>query len=191
MLAFSFALGVSLPYLFGGWVWDDHLLFELERAGGLMSLWTEAIVPSTSGPGSTYYRPVALTVMHALAAIGGPLAVHIGAGLLHAGATVLIWSLLSTAHADRETSPLPWVALFAAHPVAGEVLGWSSAFPDALATTLGLAAVWAVQQERFRTFAVCALLALFIPGVVHGHHLLDHLHNTTLPMQGVRVTCPV
>jgi len=160
MLAFAFALGVSFPYLFGGWVWDDHLLFELERSGGLLSLWTEAIVPSASGPGAAYYRPVALTVMHALAAIGGPLAVHIGAGLLHASSTVLIWKLLSQVHPDRETSALPWATLFAAHPVAGEVLGWSSAFPDALATTLGLACVWAVQQGRIRTYAACALLAL-------------------------------
>ncbi len=152
------ALALCVPFLFGGWVWDDHVLLESARPGGWLSLWTEPITPVTSGPGSSYYRPFALSVMMLLSKLGGPFAIHLAAGALHAISTHLVWKMLHASGARASAVPLAMV--FAAHPVATEVLGWASALPDALSTALSLGALWACRTSKIGPFVALALLAL-------------------------------
>ena len=152
------ALALCVPFLFGGWVWDDHVLLESARPGGWLSLWTEPITPVTAGPGSSYYRPFALSVMTLLSTLGGPFAIHLAAGVLHAISTHLLWKLLRASGAGASAVPLAMI--FAAHPVATEVLGWASALPDALSTALSLGALWACRTSKTGPFLALALLAL-------------------------------
>ena len=74
----------ALPYAGGGFVWDDGPLIAdrlaLLDGPGIASLWTAPV--TGDGPGSSYYRPVSMTV---LAAVGrlGPVAVHCAAIAVH------------------------------------------------------------------------------------------------------------
>ena len=89
------AVFAALPYQWGGPVWDDRtLLLEglarlpLERFG---DLWQGAVWGH--GPGSGYYRPVALMVMALVSryGIGG---LHALALVVHGGNAVLLCRVL-------------------------------------------------------------------------------------------------
>jgi len=139
----------SAPYLSGGPVWDDHTLIVQSLAllplSELGTLWTQPV--GGAGPGAGYYRPVAMTALAVLGRLGIP-AIHLLAAALHVGSTALLWRLLGGSAA---------VLLFAVHPMAGEVLGWASALPDALAVFFSLLA--AVLLPRTVLGATLALLA--------------------------------
>ncbi len=126
---------VAAPFLSGGPVWDDSTLIAGRLValdvGGMADLWAGPITPE--GPGSTYYRPLALSLMALVGRVGMP-ALHLVALLAHAASAGLMVYLCRTTRA-----PLIAGLVFAAHPLASEVLGWASAIPDSLAVMLGLA----------------------------------------------------
>ena len=75
-----------------------------------------------------------MTLLALLGRLGIP-AIHLAAAGLHVASAALLHRLL------RGTpGAVVAVALFAVHPLAGEVLGWASALPDALAVCLALGA---------------------------------------------------
>jgi hypothetical protein len=127
------------------------------------SLWTAPI--RIEGPGASYYRPLALSVMAVLGWIGLP-AIHLGTLLLHAGSAGLLVRILA-GMGCRGAGVWMGALVFAVHPLVSEVLGWASAMPDALAVTLGLAAVAAGGGWRLTLWVVAAALcketALLIP----------------------------
>jgi hypothetical protein len=130
---------VAAPFIGGGPVWDDATLIAgrlvvLDTAG-IAQLWSGPI--TLEGPGATYYRPLALSVMALVGRWGIP-ALHVLALIAHAVSAGLMVHLCR-----RARTPI-WAGLvFALHPLASEVLGWASALPDALAVCLGLLAVLA------------------------------------------------
>jgi len=147
----------AIPYLWGGFVWDDGPLI-VERLGqldaeGILGLWTGPV--TVDGPGAAYYRPVSMTVLAVLGRLG-PWAIHGFALALHmvcAGLLVLLsrgsrWPLLAG-------------LVFALHPVVSEVLGWCSALPDLLGIALGLCAVWTGHRRPWLSaiFLVAAALS--------------------------------
>ncbi len=98
--------------------------------GGIAGLWAGPI--TLDGPGSTYYRPLALSLMAIVGRLGMP-ALHMITLVAHAVSAGLMVYLCR-----RSRAPL-WAGLvFALHPLASEVLGWASALPDAVAVMLGL-----------------------------------------------------
>ena len=139
----------AAPYLRGGPVWDDHSLIfgalvSLDPAG-VAALWTQ---PVGGAAGGGYYRPLALTTL-ALVGRLGPMALHGVALLAHTASATLLLRLL------RPAPAAVWgAALFAVHPLASEVLGWSSALPDALAVCLGLAGAWVARRGLLAAFAL-------------------------------------
>jgi len=134
LLLAGLSLLAASVYLPGGPVWDDHTLIGSRLASldasGLLTLWRAPVGGGEVGAG--YYRPLALTIM-AIGSRLGPLALHVLAAGLHAGSSVLLGRLL-----EPRPSGFLAAAVFAVHPLASEVLGWSSALPDALAVHLGL-----------------------------------------------------
>ncbi len=167
----------AAPYVIGGAVWDDAPLIQAHLSqlsvGELGSLWTAPV--RDEGPGSTYFRPVALTAMAILGRVGIP-AIHLATLLLHALSS---WLLVRVLASVGKGGAGPWMGglIFAVHPLAGEVLGWASAFPDALAVSLGLMAVYLRGGWRMPILLLLAALsketALLIPlafglcGVLH------------------------
>lgn len=146
----------AIPYLGGGFVWDDGPLIA-ERLGqlngsGILDLWSGPV--TVDGPGAAYYRPVSMT---ALAVLGrmGPWAIHGFAMVLHMACTGLLVLL------SRGTRwPLLAGLVFALHPVVSEVLGWCSALPDLLGIALGLAAVWTAHRRPWLTVILLVAAAL-------------------------------
>ena len=114
---------VGWNYLGGGFVWDDGPLIagRLAKAdwSQVLSLWTAPV--ADAGPGASYYRPLALTVLSGLGRLG-PLAIHLVATCLHALSAMLMVRCCSSLR-----SPLLGALIFAVHPLVSEVLGWSSA----------------------------------------------------------------
>lgn len=133
----------SIPYLWGGFVWDDgplvaDRLAQLDLAGA-MHLW--AVPVTGDGPGSGYYRPVSMTVLSGLGRFG-PMAIHGFALMVHAVNTILLMHICRA---------LRWPALaglvYGLHPLMSEALGWASSLPDLLACGFGLGAVLAVRRS--------------------------------------------
>jgi hypothetical protein len=160
--AFVGALAAA-PYLLGGPVWDDTTLIAgrlvpLDMAG-VLELWSGPV--QVSGPGASYYRPLALSLI-ALVGRVGFWALHLLALLAHAASAGLIVKLCKDAR-----SPLLGGIIFALHPLGSEVLGWASALPDALAVFLGLLAVSAGGGLRMVALvfagSLCKETAILIP----------------------------
>lgn len=147
------AAATGLFYLRSGFVWDDVPLIAQRLAlldvNGILSLWTGPV--TESGPGSAYYRPVAMTVLALLGRVG-PVAIHCFALLLHATSAYLLVRLCTGLRA-----PMLAGLIFALHPLVGEVLGWSSALPDALAVCLSLLAVFIGRRTPWLGFLVLLL----------------------------------
>ena len=144
---------VGLCYLGGAYVWDDVPLIAQRLAlldvSGILSLWTGSV--TETGPGSAYYRPVSMTVLAGLGRLG-PLPIHLLALSLHAASTYVLVRLCSGLR-----SPLLAGVVFAVHPLVGEVLGWSSALPDALAVFLGLLSVYLGRRTPLLGFVLLVL----------------------------------
>ncbi len=155
-MALALVGATVFPYLDGGFVWDDGPLIaeRLARldASGFVRLWIEPV--SGDGPGSTYYRPVSMTVL-ALVGRLGPYAVHFGAAVLH---------LINASLLIRICANLRWPAVaglvYGVHPIASEALGWASSLPDLLAVFLGLCAVTAGRRSVWLGAALVVLAGL-------------------------------
>jgi len=144
-LAFVLAGFAGWLYRNGGFVWDDGPLIAQRLAqadvGQLLALWTSPV--TDSGPGAAYYRPVSLTILGVWGRLG-PYSIHLFAAFVHA---LSAWLMVQCCSRSRMALPFWGAMAFALHPLASEVLGWSSALPDALAVALGLLAVY-VGAER-------------------------------------------
>ncbi len=172
----------SLPYLTGGFVWDDGPLIvdrlaQLDVAGTLR-LWS---VPVTGeGPGSSYYRPIS---MIALAVTGrwGPEVVHGLAIVVHALNVVLI---------IRVCRELRWPALaglvYGLHPLMSEALGWASSLPDLLACAFGMLAVLVVKHN-----GLGGLVLVLAAGLSKESGLLIPLFLGVAGLAGSRWRAPV
>ena len=149
----------------GGYVWDDITLIERDLVlldwTDLGDLWAGPI--RAEGPGASYYRPFALTIM-AILGRAGPWAIHLLTLGLHAGSCYLLTRIV---HATRW--PLAGGVVFAVHPMNSEVLGWCSALPDAMAVFLALLSVRLWSRSILVTLLVLLLgclskeTALLIP----------------------------
>ena len=155
-VAVAVAALAAMPYLSGGFVWDDGPLIA-DHLGklngpGIVALWSGPV--TVDGPGAAYYRPVAMTVLAVLGRLG-PWAIHGFALVLHmvcAGLLVLL---------SRGTRwPLLAGLVFALHPVVSEALGWCSALPDLLGIALGLCAVWTAHRRPWLSAALLVAAAL-------------------------------
>ena len=147
------AVCVGCCYLGGAYVWDDVPLIAQRLAlldlSGILDLWAGPV--TETGPGSAYYRPVSMTALSGLGRLG-PLPVHLFALSLHAASTYVLVLLCG-----KLRSPLIAGAVFAMHPLVGEVLGWSSALPDALAVFLGLLSVYLGRRTPLLAFVLLVL----------------------------------
>ncbi len=118
----------------------------------LGTLWSAPV--AEGGPGAAYYRPVAMTIL-AVAGRIGPVPIHLLALVLHCASTFALVYLFRTLRA-----PLLGAIVFAVHPLAGEVLGWASALPDALAVALTLGAlVWSTRPTLNVVLLLLAILS--------------------------------
>jgi len=147
----------AAPYIGGPFVWDDGPLIAERLAlldgQGIASLWTAPV--TADGVGSSYYRPVAMSVLAALGRFG-PLAVHLASLALHVANAALV---------VRVARGLLWPILaglvYGLHPLASEALGWCSSLPDLLAIFCGLLGVLAVGRSNLLAVALilCAGLS--------------------------------
>ena len=97
---------------------------------------------------------------------GGMPLIHLLVASCHVISALLLLRLLRPLPAA-----LPAAAIFAVHPLASEVLGWSSALPDALAVCAGLLAAVASGPLGALVATLCGLLAkeaalLILPALV-------------------------
>ena len=151
----ALAVAAGAFYIPGGPVWDDHKLIVDHLATVPLSDWSALLGPVGGGEvGAGYHRPVAMVALAAVGRLGIP-AVHLLATACHAVSAIFLVRLLAGTR-----WPLAGAALFAVHPLAGEVLGWASALPDALAMCLGLAGVVAATRERWVLAAGLTLVAV-------------------------------
>ena len=127
LIAAILAIGLYVPSLQYGWVWDDGLLVSSQGVGGV---------------GAEGFRPFASLLYRIEWAIGygTPIFSHLTNVALHALATFLFFTLALHVGAGA------WIAfaaaaIFAAHPVHVEAVAYVSGRPDLLATTLVLASL--------------------------------------------------
>ncbi len=154
-LAIGFAaLAAYLPALWGGFVFDDHLLIEDNELlrGPLWAIWRSRDSPD--------YWPLTMTAFWLQWHLWGAATAgyHVVNLALHIGTALLLWRVL------RELSvPGAWLAglLFAVHPVAVESVAWISEQKNTFSAALFLGAVlvWLRPDPiRPRRTAVAALL---------------------------------
>jgi protein O-mannosyl-transferase len=162
-----------------GFVWDDHVIVEANRA--ITSL---ANVPAAFGAHAfagaraffggdrsiEYYRPLWVAWLALQYAVAGlqPAGYHAGSILLHALASVAVLLLARTLLADA-TAALFAALLFAVHPAHVEAVAWISASNELLAGLFGVLFVLAYAHLRAAGGAwnaalcvvalVCALLS--------------------------------
>ena len=150
-----------LPSLTGGWVWDDHELFEHNTA---LKDWGRLVTGNLfdpSGRESLVYRPlVALSFGIEQALLPGPFVSRaINLSLLLAATHGLArWAIALGA-----TAPMACfgAAVFALHPAGSEAVAWVSGRQDLLPTALVICAGAAFFEGKERTAGVLLLLAPF------------------------------
>ena len=158
-LIFAIAFAVYIPALYAGFVWDD--VFQVQQNPWIKDprLLGNAFARDLAGflPGyeTNYYRPL-IHVFHAsiFAVFGAePWAFHLASVLLHAGASVCLFLLLS-----RWTSsvipPLLASLLFAVHPIHTEPVIWVTGVIEVAYSLLVLVALLAVTAQRHRWWLV-------------------------------------
>ncbi|HSJ98163.1 MAG TPA: tetratricopeptide repeat protein [Myxococcota bacterium] len=141
------ACAVFLPSLDGDFVYDD--LYQIRENDQLRSLanlprfFTADVWAAVGLPFSSYYRPLMYTTFAVETAIAGPVPwiYRTTNALLHAGVSVLLALLLLRLGHSAPTA-LAGGALFAVHPMHGEVVAWPSARPELLVTAFSLGAAW-------------------------------------------------
>ena len=127
-------------YLNGGPVYDDHYLFEEKlNTIDLMTNLGDADLGGRIGKG--YFRPLAMSIM---AILGSVTAVHIAAMLIHTGSVLLVRHTLGS-----DQRAIFAAAVFGAHPLCSEAIGWASSLFDVLALHLGLWAWHCLKTNRY------------------------------------------
>ncbi len=143
-----------IPYLWGGLVWDDHLLlsdglWQLESIG---DIWGQSVQGGLIA--TQYYRPIPMTIMALVPSVFG---LHLITWLVHLGTGLLVYRWIETAF-EQQTVARIAAAFFLLHPIQSEVLGWVSCLPDILAVHFGLWAVVLVQRASSGVLVALALL---------------------------------
>ena len=128
-------------------VWDDHFLFSYLEQTPFSQLMNSPVGLGDVGDG--YYRPVSMILMKLG---GGAGAVHLLILLFHMVTTWLVYQLTNQ----------NWLMamLFGLHPMCSEILGWSSALPDAAATFFSAIALFAIHKKQAGLAFLTASLAL-------------------------------
>ena len=147
-LVAGLAAAVFARTLVAGFVWDDHIIVEANRAiVNLAQLPAAFGAHAFAGAGDVmagehaveYYRPiwiVALGLQHAASGLR-PLGYHLTGILLHVLASVAVL-LLGRATLRDPTATLFAGLLFAVHPVHVEAVAWVSASNELLAGLFGI-----------------------------------------------------
>jgi tetratricopeptide (TPR) repeat protein len=137
LLLFVVTLGVYLPTLNAGFIWDDDLYITqnplLRNFAGLIQIWLK--------PAATpQYYPLAYTSFWLEYQLWGlwPLGYHLNNILLHASNAILLWLIL-----HELAVPGAWLAaaLFALHPVHVESVAWITERKNVLSGFFALAAL--------------------------------------------------
>lgn len=136
-LLFLAVLAVYTPHLDNGFIFDDHQQIASSPVVRGDAPWTDAFSRGTwahiDGESGRYYRPL-FTLVHRLvyqAGEGAPWAFH----LFNLGLHLLVIPLVVTALRRLGFAPLPALAataVFALHPLAGEVVYWASCTSELL-----------------------------------------------------------
>ena len=133
-----------IPYLWGGLVWDDHLLLSegLWRMESIGDIWGQSVQGGLIA--TQYYRPIPMTIMALVPSVFG---LHLIIWLVHLGTGLLVYRWIADAF-EQETVAKIAAVCFLLHPIQSEVLGWVSCLPDILAVHFGLWAVVLVQRSQ-------------------------------------------
>ena len=146
VLLCSFLCGIL--YVFGEAVWDDHDLLQHIQDSSISNILFSPVGLGEIGEG--YYRPLSMLCLKMFQI---PQFIHLFILGLHFGTTFFIY------HITKQN----WIMalLFAIHPLSNEVLGWSSALPDALSTFLSAGIVVAVTYKKHSALIfLCAFTAM-------------------------------
>jgi protein O-mannosyl-transferase len=141
------AFGVFAPSYDGEFVYDD--VYQIRENDALRTLrnvprfFTEDVWAAVGLPFSSYYRPTMYTTFAIEMAIAGPnpFVFRITNGLIHAGIAIVLLLLLRRL-GETEWAAFAAAALFAVHPMHGEVVAWPSARPELLVTFFSLFAAY-------------------------------------------------
>jgi len=181
-VAAAVAFLVTLPALFGQFLWDDLWLIVQSPVrhdpSRLIELLTHGhgwgVMVDPEQP-SGYFRPLA-ALLHGLLLIvvdARPWVFRLLQSLLFAASAFLLarWlagsSTKERAGSGTRADPAAWGALlYAAHPALADAFGWVSAMPDLLAAALLFATLLCRDrpEPRPRRAAVLGLLALLSKG---------------------------
>jgi hypothetical protein len=145
-----------------GFVWDDHAIFEENRAlsdPNVADLLLKDLWCCTISPTSPYHRPLlALSFLFDRSLFGLSAGwAHIHSVLWHLMAVTLVATLLR----PRVGAPraLLAAAIFGLHPIQSEAVMWISARNDLMVSVGVLATLVTVDQRRPGLAAACAALA--------------------------------
>ncbi|MBU8895984.1 tetratricopeptide repeat protein [Corallococcus sp. M34] len=165
------ALAVYLPALTGSFVYDDYALVDanpwIQSPVWLGEVFRHQLFGfnSAATASAAFYRPlthVALLVIHTLAGVS-PWAYHLLSVLLHAVASVTLWSLTRRLAGElRPDLALAAGLLFAVHPVHVEAVAWISGLMDVATTTAGLGAMWMLATRGLTPRRAVAGAALWL-----------------------------
>jgi protein O-mannosyl-transferase len=136
--------------LFGGLVWDDHLLLEknptIRNVMNIPQAFTTAIWSfAFSGNSTTYYRPIQAVIYTLVYQLDGsaPFFYHLVNVVLHSVATILVY-LIGTEVLLSSPAALIAAALFAVHPVHVEGIAWIAGVGDLSCAVFYFAGLWAL-----------------------------------------------
>jgi tetratricopeptide (TPR) repeat protein len=138
-------IGVYLPALNGGFIWDDDLYVTqnplLRSLAGLAQIWVK--------PAATpQYYPLTYTSFWLEYHLWGlwPLGYHLNNILLHASNAILLWLIL-----HELAVPGAWLAaaMFALHPVQVESVAWVTERKNVLSGFFALAALFCYLRFAF------------------------------------------
>lgn len=141
-------IAAAVPFLgalAGGYVYDDVLLIVRNAAVREGELWRLLSSP-LYGDKSPYWRPLTSLLLALGHQLGGALATHGLALLLHLGNALLAYRLLRS-QVSHPHAALLLALLFAWHPVQVESVAWCAAINDPLSSLFNLLAMTALSSH--------------------------------------------
>ena len=165
---FVVVLGVFAPHLGNAFVWDDHGFLAQNPAvtgadgwGAVFSRDAWYAQAEWMSGRVLYYRPALTAVARGLWWVGGgsPVAFHVAGLMTHLVAVGLLFALLIELGEER-ASAAAVTALFAVHPLVGEVTYWASAIGEQVVLVSVLVALLAIRRARLEPTGRRRMLAL-------------------------------